>query len=194
MKIARLLSTSTRKAGHTPRLPPPTRDVAAEVPRPRLHDTSSLVARENAARIRFPQRDATAAVREGRDDCAPLRAPRGRRNAAATSHTPRLSTRAAAALAREQHIPQAAASTPSSLHRSPPSRPSGRSPAGRASNGPTPPRTSWPCAARSRARRRTRTRRPRSCSRLWTCAPIPAATRAPTAPWIPCKRRPWLLN
>ena len=30
MKIARLLSTSTRKAGHTPRLPPPTRDVAAE--------------------------------------------------------------------------------------------------------------------------------------------------------------------
>ena len=29
MKIARLLSTSTRKAGHTPRLPPPTRDVAA---------------------------------------------------------------------------------------------------------------------------------------------------------------------
>ena len=53
MKIARLLSTSTRKAGHTPRLPPPTRDIAAEVPRPRLHDTSSLVARENAARIRI---------------------------------------------------------------------------------------------------------------------------------------------
>ena len=53
MKLARLLSTSTRKAGHTPRLPPPTRDVAAEVPRPRLHDTSSLVARENAARIRI---------------------------------------------------------------------------------------------------------------------------------------------
>ena len=32
MKLARVLSTSTRKAGHTPRLPPPTRDVAAEVP------------------------------------------------------------------------------------------------------------------------------------------------------------------
>ena len=53
MRLARVLSTSTRKAGHTPRLPPPTRDVAAEVPRPRLHDTSSLVARENAARIRI---------------------------------------------------------------------------------------------------------------------------------------------
>ena len=86
MKLARLLSTSTRKAGHTPRLPPPTRDVAAEVPRPRLHDTSSLVARENAARIRFPQRDATAAAREGRDDHTPLRAPRNRRDAAEAPH------------------------------------------------------------------------------------------------------------
>ena len=46
MKIARLLSTSTRKAGHTPRLPPPTRDVAAEVPRPRhTHLQASLPAR-----------------------------------------------------------------------------------------------------------------------------------------------------
>ena len=75
MKLARLFSTSTRKAGHTPRLPPPTRDVAAEVPRPRQHDTSSLVARENMARIRIFTRDAIAAACEGRDSCALLRAP-----------------------------------------------------------------------------------------------------------------------
>ena len=87
MKLARLFSTSTRKAGYMPRPAVAQRDVAAEVPRPRLHDTSSLVARENAARIRFPQRDATAAVREGRDNCALLRAPRNRRNAAATPPT-----------------------------------------------------------------------------------------------------------
>ena len=87
MKIARLLSTSTRKAGHTPRLPPPTRDVAAEVRRPRLHETSSAVARENMARIRILTRDAIAAAREGRDSCALLRAPRNRRNAAAAPHT-----------------------------------------------------------------------------------------------------------
>ena len=86
MKIARLLSTSTRKAGHTPRLPPPTRDVAAEVPRPRLHDTSSLVARENMARIRILTHDRAAAAREGRDGCALLRALRNRRDAAATPH------------------------------------------------------------------------------------------------------------
>ena len=84
MKLARLLSTSTRKAGYMPRPAVAQRDVAAEAI-DRVHTTpSSLVARENAARIRFPQRDATAAVREGRDDCAPLRVPRGRRNAAAT--------------------------------------------------------------------------------------------------------------
>ena len=46
MKLARLFSTSTRKAGHTPRLPPPTRDVAAEV-RDRVRTTlqASLPAR-----------------------------------------------------------------------------------------------------------------------------------------------------
>ena len=86
MKLARLFSTSTRKAGHTPRLPPPTRDVAAEVPRPRLHDTSSLVARENMTKIRILTHDRAVAAREGRDDCAPLRAPRNRRDAAAAPH------------------------------------------------------------------------------------------------------------
>ena len=70
MKIARLLSTSTRKAGHTPRLPPPTRDVAAEVRRPRLHDTSSLVARENAARIRIRTHDHTIAARNTHNSTA----------------------------------------------------------------------------------------------------------------------------
>ena len=78
MKLARLLSTSTRKAGHTPRLPPPTRDVAAEVPRPRLHDTSSLVARENMARIRILTHDHTIAARNTHNNHARLRAPRGR--------------------------------------------------------------------------------------------------------------------
>ena len=48
MKIARLLSTSTRKAGHTPRLPPPTRDVAAEVlHRVRTRDFKRRCAREH---------------------------------------------------------------------------------------------------------------------------------------------------
>ena len=87
MKLARLFSTSTRKAGYMPRPAVAQRDVAAEVPRPRLHDTSSLVARENAARIRILTRDAIAAAREGRDDCALLGAPRNRRNAAAAPHT-----------------------------------------------------------------------------------------------------------
>ena len=81
MKLARLFSTSTRKAGHTPRLPPPTRDVAAEVPRPRLHDTSSLVARENMARIRILTHGRAAAARNTHNNHARLRAPRNRRNA-----------------------------------------------------------------------------------------------------------------
>ena len=81
MKLARLLSTSTRKAGHTPRLPPPTRDVAAEVPRPRLHETSSAVARENMARIRILTHDHTIAARNTHNNRARLRAPRNRRNA-----------------------------------------------------------------------------------------------------------------
>ena len=84
MKLARLFSTSTRKAGHTPRLPPPTRDVAAEVPRPRLHDTSSLVARENMARIRILTHGRAAAAPSTHKGRAPLRAPRNRRDAAAT--------------------------------------------------------------------------------------------------------------
>ena len=75
MKLARLLSTSTRKAGHTPRLPPPTRDVAAEVPRPRLHDTSSAVARENMARIRIRTHGRAAAARNTCGGRALLRAP-----------------------------------------------------------------------------------------------------------------------
>ena len=87
MKLARLFSTSTRKAGHMPRPAAAQRDVAAEAINS-VHTTpSSLVARENAARIRILTRDAIAAAREGRDDCALLGAPRNRRNAAAAPHT-----------------------------------------------------------------------------------------------------------
>ncbi len=86
MKLARLFSTSTRKAGHTPRLPPPTRDVAAEAINS-VHTTpSSLVARENTARIRILTHMRAATARHTRGGRAPLRAPRNRRNAAATPH------------------------------------------------------------------------------------------------------------
>ena len=67
-------------------MPPPTRDVAAEVNRPRPHESSTAVARENMARIKFFTHDRAAAAREGRDGCALLRAPRNRRNAAAAPH------------------------------------------------------------------------------------------------------------
>ena len=87
MKLARLFSTSTRKAGYMPRPAVAQRDVAAEVPRPRLHDTSSLVARENAARIQIRTHDRAAAARNTRGGRALLRAPRNRRNAAAAPHT-----------------------------------------------------------------------------------------------------------
>ena len=112
MKIARLLSTSTRKAGYMPRPAVAQRDVAAEAIDRVQTTPSSLVARENAAGIRIRTRGRAAAAREGRDDCAPLRAPRNRRDAAATPQTP---------------------STP---HRSPRSKRNGRSPAGKASNDP----------------------------------------------------------
>ena len=87
MKLARLFSTSTRKAGHMPRPAAAQRDVAAEAINS-VHTTpSSLVARENMARIRILTHGRAVAAREGRDDCALLGAPRNRRNAAATPPT-----------------------------------------------------------------------------------------------------------
>ncbi len=86
MKLARLFSTSTRKAGYMPRPAVAQRDVAAEAI-DRVHTTpSSLVARENTARIRILTHMRAAAARNTRGGRALLRAPRNRRNAAATPH------------------------------------------------------------------------------------------------------------
>jgi hypothetical protein len=86
MKLARLFSTSTRKAGHMPRPAAAQRDVAAEAI-DSVHTTpSSLVARENAAGIRILAHGRAAAAPSTHNGRAPLRAPRNRRNAAAAPH------------------------------------------------------------------------------------------------------------
>ena len=78
MKLARLFSTSTRKAGYMPRPAVAQRDVAAEAIDRVQTTPSSLVARENMARIRILTYDHTIAARNTHNNHARLRAPRGR--------------------------------------------------------------------------------------------------------------------
>ena len=78
MKLARLFSTSTRKAGYMPRPAVAQRDVAAEAIDRVQTTPSSLVARENAAGIRILTHGRAAAAPSTHKGHARLRAPRGR--------------------------------------------------------------------------------------------------------------------